>query len=110
MMEKTIPVFLETFKRALRIPGLKIVFGTDANAGAHGRNVEEAIVLVRDGGQPAMAAIMSMTSLAAESLRMQRIGLESLPPGWKQTFVAIAGNPLVDITSTPTRRVCHERR
>ena len=98
MMEKTVPVFLETFKRALRIQGLKIVFGTDANAGAHGRNVEEAIVRVRDGGQPAMAAIVSMTSLAAESLRMQnRVGI--VAPGMEADLVATAGDPLVDITS-----------
>src|SRR6185436_151178 len=67
-MEKAVPIILATFKRALATPKLKIVFGTDAVAGAHGRNVEEAIVRVRDGGQKPMDAIVSLTSLAAESL------------------------------------------
>ena len=46
------------FKRALKTPKLKIVYGTDAVAGAHGRNVEEAIVRVKDGGQTPMDAIV----------------------------------------------------
>jgi imidazolonepropionase-like amidohydrolase len=96
IMEKTIPIALETFKRALRIQGLKIVFGTDANAGAHGRNVEEAIVRVRAGGQPTMAAIIGMTSLAAESLRIQdRVGV--IAPGMEADLVGVVGDPLVDI-------------
>ncbi len=48
---------------------VKIVFGTDAVAGAHGRNAEEFVYRVRDAGQPAMEAIIAATSsLAAESL------------------------------------------
>jgi imidazolonepropionase-like amidohydrolase len=39
-MERAIPVDLEMFKRALAVKRLKIVFGTDAVAGAHGRNIE----------------------------------------------------------------------
>ena len=46
----------------------KIVFGTDAVAGAHGRNAEELIYRVQKGGQDPAAAIVSITSLAAESL------------------------------------------
>jgi hypothetical protein len=55
-MEQAIPLALDTFKRALKTPGLRIVFGSDVNAGAHGRGVEEAIVRVRDGGQEPMEA------------------------------------------------------
>jgi hypothetical protein len=33
-----------------------MVFGTDGGAGAHGRNFEELVYRVRDGGQPPMAA------------------------------------------------------
>src|SRR5258708_3185675 len=43
-------------------------FGTDAVAGSHGRNAEEFIYRMKDGGQPAMDAIVSGTSLAPESL------------------------------------------
>jgi hypothetical protein len=34
-------------------------------AGSHGRNAEELIYRVRDGGQPAMEAIVSGTSLVS---------------------------------------------
>jgi imidazolonepropionase-like amidohydrolase len=45
-----------------------------------------------------MAAIVSMTSLAAESLRIQnRVGI--VAPGMEADLVATAGDPLVDITS-----------
>jgi imidazolonepropionase-like amidohydrolase len=97
-MEKAIPIVLEMFKRALKTPGLKIVYGTDAVAGAHGRNIEEAIVRVRDGGQKPMDAIVSMTSLSAESLRMKdQIGAIAL--GLQADLVAVDGDPLTDITA-----------
>jgi imidazolonepropionase-like amidohydrolase len=96
-MEKGIPIVTETFKRALKTPKLKIVYGTDAVAGAHGRNVEEAVVRVRDGGQKPMDAIVSMTSLSAESLRMKdQIG--AIAPGLQADLVAVDGDPLADIT------------
>jgi imidazolonepropionase-like amidohydrolase len=95
-MEKVIPLNLEMFKRALKIKGLKIVFGTDAVAGAHGRNAEEAIIRVEKGGQEAMAAIVSMTSLTAESIGLgDKIG--TLAPGYEADIVAVAGDPLQDI-------------
>ncbi len=97
-MEKALPIVLEMFKRALKIPKLKIVLGTDAVAGAHGHNADEAIVRVRDGGQQPMAAIVSMTSLAAESLRLQdRIG--TVAPGFDADIVAVDGDPVADITA-----------
>ena len=40
-MQEVLPLNAEMFKRALKTPGLKIIFGTDAVAGAHGRNAEE---------------------------------------------------------------------
>ena len=67
-MEKAVATNIAMFRQAVATPGLKIVFGTDAVAGAHGRNVEEIIVRVRDGGQRPMDAIVSMTSLAAAAL------------------------------------------
>jgi imidazolonepropionase-like amidohydrolase len=97
-MEKAIPITLATFKRALAIPGLKIVFGTDAVAGAHGRNIEELIYRVQKGGQDAGAAILSATSVAAESLRMgDKIG--AVAPGMEADIVAIEGNPLKDVAA-----------
>jgi imidazolonepropionase-like amidohydrolase len=73
------------------------VLGTDAVAGAHGRNAEEFIYRVKDGGQPAMDAIISGTSLAAEALGLQdKVG--SIAEGMEADIVAVAGNPLEDIT------------
>lgn len=101
-MEKGISIVLQTFKRALKHKDLKIIYGTDAVAGAHGRNYEEFIVRVRDGGQDPMAAIVSATSLSAESLGMKdQIG--SLVPGMRADIVAMDGNPLQDVAAV--RRV-----
>jgi len=97
-MEQTLPVILATFKRALKISGLKIVYGTDAVAGGHGHNIEEMIYRVQKGGQDAKAAIVSATSLAAESLNMSdRIG--SIAPGMNADLIAVDGDPLKDITA-----------
>jgi len=97
-MEKAVPIVIDMFKRALRTPNLKIVYGTDAVAGAHGRNIEEAIVRVKDGGQTPMDAIISLTSRSAESMRMQnRIG--AIAPGLDADLVAVDGDPIADITA-----------
>jgi imidazolonepropionase-like amidohydrolase len=100
-MEKGLPIGNDTFKRALA-KNVKMTFGTDGGAGAHGRNYEELVYRVRDGGQPPMAAIVSATSISAESLRMQdQIG--SIAAGMDADIIATIGNPLDDITSV--RRV-----
>jgi imidazolonepropionase-like amidohydrolase len=97
-MEKAIPLNLEMFKRALGIPGLKIVFGTDAVAGAHGRNAEELIYRVQKGGQDPMQALVSMTSLAARSLGLEaKIG--TLAPGFEADLTAVEGDPRSDISA-----------
>ena len=100
-MEKGIATGLDTFRRALS-HHVKIVFGTDAVAGAHGHNAEEFIVRVQQGGQKPMDAIVAATSEAAEALGMaDRIG--SIAPGMEADLVAADGNPLEDITAV--RRV-----
>src|SRR5207244_8198917 len=69
-MHRAVPLVLEVFKQALRRPKLRIVFGTDAVAGAFGKNWEELIYRVQVGGQAPMAAMLSATSLAARSLAL----------------------------------------
>jgi imidazolonepropionase-like amidohydrolase len=92
------PVILETFKRSLKHKNLKIVYGTDANAGAHGRNYQEFIGRVRDGGQDPMQVLIGATSLAAESMGMgDQIG--SIAPGMQADIVAFDGNPLLDVNA-----------
>jgi imidazolonepropionase-like amidohydrolase len=97
-MEKSLPVVIDMFKRALTTPGLKIVYGTDAVAGAHGRNIEEAIVRVQQGGQKPMDAIVSLTSRSAEALRMQH-SIGAIAAGLDADLVAVDGDPLSDITA-----------
>ena len=97
-----IPMYHEFMKRALKIPGLKIVFGSDALAGSHGRNAEEFIDRVRDAGVDPMAAMVSANSLGAEALGMaDQIG--SIAPGLEADIIALDGDPLKDITTV--RRV-----
>lgn len=95
-MEGAVSSVLEVFRQALTMPDLKIVFGTDAVAGAHGRNWEELRYRVEKGGQSPMDAIVSATSRAAESLSMaDRIG--SIAPGMAADLIAVAGEPDTDI-------------
>jgi imidazolonepropionase-like amidohydrolase len=101
-MEKILPMNHDLVQRAVKTPGLKIVFGTDAVAGAHGRNAEEFIDRVRDGGMDPMAAMVSANSLGAEALGMaDQIG--SIEPGLQADIIALDGDPLKDITAV--RRV-----
>jgi imidazolonepropionase-like amidohydrolase len=101
-MEQILPMNHELLQRAAKIPGLKIVFGTDAVAGAHGRNAEEFIDRVRDGGVEPMAAMVSANSLGAKALGMaDEIG--SIAPGLQADIIALDGDPLQDITAV--RRV-----
>jgi quinoprotein glucose dehydrogenase len=97
-MEKAIPMAREVFKQAIATPGLKVVFGTDAVAGSHGRNAEDLVCRVKEGGQRPMDAIVSATSLNAKSLGLaDRIG--ALAAGLDADLVAVAGDPSVDITT-----------
>lgn len=100
--ERNVAVARETVRRALRTPGLRVVYGTDAVAGAHGRNAEDLVCRVQQAGQAPMDALVSATSLAAESLGLaDRVG--SIAPGLDADLVAVAGDPLRDITAV--RRV-----
>lgn len=96
-MERAIPINFRMIKEAARIDGLKLVFGTDAVAGAHGRNADEIVVRVEQG-QPAMDAIVSATSRAAESMGLQR-EIGAVAPGMQADLIAVDGDPLQDITA-----------
>ncbi|HEY6969125.1 MAG TPA: amidohydrolase family protein, partial [Candidatus Angelobacter sp.] len=92
-MKEILPMNRELIRRASKISGLKIVFGTDAVAGAHGRNAEEFIDRVRDAGVDPMTAMVSANSLGAEALGMaDQIG--SIAPGLQADIIALDGDPL----------------
>lgn len=96
-MVQVLPVMKQLFQDALATPGLKIVFGTDAVAGAHGHNAEEFIYREQAGQSP-MDVMVSANYLAAESLRMQN-EIGSIAPGLQADIIALDGNPLSDITA-----------
>ncbi|PYQ55893.1 MAG: amidohydrolase [Acidobacteria bacterium] len=97
-MERAVPLAVAAFRKALAMPGLKIVFGTDAVAGAHGRNVEELVCRVEQGGQRPMDAIVSATARAAEA-----VGLAgetgAIAPGLAADLIAVDGDPGLDVTA-----------
>ena len=100
--EKLLPLHRELIRRAATVKGLKIVFGSDAVAGAHGRNAEEFVMRVRDCGVAPMTALVSANALAAEALGMtDRIG--AIAPGLQADIIALDGDPLKDISAV--RRV-----
>jgi imidazolonepropionase-like amidohydrolase len=100
-MEKARPEGWRWFRRA-REKKVKIVFGTDAVPGTHGRNAEEFVFRVKDGGQPPMEAFVSATSLAAEAIGLEK-EIGAIAPGLQADIIAVEGDPLTDITAV--RRV-----
>jgi imidazolonepropionase-like amidohydrolase len=101
-MERDLPLDFEVCRIAASTPGAKLVFSTDATAGAHGRNAEEFLGRVQHCGQTPMAALVSAGQLAAEALGMaDRIG--ALAPGYEADLIALDGDPLQDFTAV--RRV-----
>ena len=95
-MRAAVPRALDVFRVALETDGLRTVFGTDAVAGAHGRNVEELVYRVEVGGQPPLDAISGATSVAAASLGMEdRLG--RIAPGFIADLIAVEGDPTEDI-------------
>ena len=107
IMERDMHYDFEVCKLAAHTPGAKLVFSTDATAGAHGQNAEEFIGRVQYCEQSPMAALTSAHKIAAESLNMaDQIG--KLAPGFEADIIALDGDPLDDITAV--RRVAFVMR
>jgi len=77
------------------VKGLKVVYGTDAVAGAHGQNARDLVCRVRANGESAMAAITSATSLSAESIGLGTT-IGRVAPDYQADLVAFDGDPLTD--------------
>ncbi|MBS1240643.1 MAG: amidohydrolase [Gemmatimonadetes bacterium] len=102
IMGRDLHLDFEVCRLAVSVPGAKVVFSTDATAGAHGRNAEEFLGRVEHCGQTPMAALVSANALAAEAMGMgDRIG--TLAPGYDADIIALDGDPLTDLTAV--RRV-----
>ncbi len=101
-MGRDLPLDFDICTIAVKTPNAKVVFSTDATAGAHGRNAEEFLGRVKYCGQSPMDALVSAGGLAAEALGMSdRIG--RLAPGYEADIIALDGDPLKDLTAV--RRV-----
>ncbi len=92
---ETGPKIQSTFTKAYKA-GVKIAFGTDAGVFMHGKNYKEFEYMV-EGGMPALAAIKCATVAAADLLGISdKTG--SIQKGKLADIVAVAGDPLQDIT------------
>jgi imidazolonepropionase-like amidohydrolase len=94
-LKAALPTAAAMFTRALKTPRLKVVFGTDAVALAHGRNVEELACRVHAGQSP-MDAIVSATSAGAAALGLAS-SLGVVASGYAADLIAVSGDPSRDI-------------
>jgi imidazolonepropionase-like amidohydrolase len=90
---------LESTRRA-RKAGVTIVNGSDAVAGLHGSNAREPEWLVKAGLTP-LEAIRAATLDAAQLLGMEH-EVGEIGPGHFADIIAVAGDPLRDITRLQT--------
>ncbi len=102
LMERLRPTLPRLVRTALATTGLKLLYGTDATAGAHGRNAEDLVCRVRKAGQTPMDALVTATSRNAVALRLgAEIG--TIAPGYQADLIALDGDPLKEIEAV--RRV-----
>jgi imidazolonepropionase-like amidohydrolase len=102
VMLRDLPLDFDICRTAMHTPGAKVVFSTDATAGAHGRNAEEFLGRIEHCGQSPRDALTSANALAAASIGMgDRLG--RIAPGFEADLIALEGDPLVDPTAV--RRV-----
>jgi imidazolonepropionase-like amidohydrolase len=97
-MEKGLALNAAMIKKAVATPNLKLVVGTDAVAGAHGRNADEIVERVRQGNQKPMDAIVSATSLSAKSMNLDRT-IGTIATGYEADLTALDGDPMSDISA-----------
>jgi imidazolonepropionase-like amidohydrolase len=85
----------ENFQKAFNA-GCKMAFGTDSGVYPHGWNARQFHHMVKWGMTP-LQAIQAATVNAAELLGWQdRVG--RLAPGYYADLIAVAGDPLADVT------------
>ena len=74
---------------------LKLVYGSDSVAGAHGQNAADLVCRTRDLGQSAVDALRSATSIAAESLGLAD-SIGRIAPSYEADLMAFDGDPRAD--------------
>ena len=92
-LERLLAGFREVATRWLAADSLKVVYGSDAVAGAHGLNGADLVCRALDLGQPVLDVLRTVTRTSAESLGLgDRIG--AIAPGYDADLVAFDGDPL----------------
>ena len=102
LMTQMLPKLPSLLRTAIATPGLKVLYGTDATAGAHGRNAEDLVCWVREAGQSPMAVLVTATSRNADALGLGRV-IGTIAPGYQADLIALDGDPLQEIEAV--RRV-----
>jgi imidazolonepropionase-like amidohydrolase len=87
------------FRKAVKA-GVKLSFGTDAGVYPHGLNARQFKYMVRYGMSP-MAAIQSATTVSAALMGWSK-DVGALSPGHYADMIAVAGDPLADISALET--------
>jgi imidazolonepropionase-like amidohydrolase len=96
---RMIPIFQHAVQIAAKTPGMKIMVGSGADGStyAHGTQAIDFEVLVKYGGLTPARAIQGGTMVNAEAMGWQdKIG--SIEKGKFADLIALAGDPLADIT------------
>lgn len=87
---------MQDMARRAHEAGVKIAFGTDTGVSKHGDNAKEFALLVAAGLTP-MEAIRAATVDGADNMGKSDI-IGTLEPGKFGDLIAVAGDPLTDIT------------
>ncbi|HEY9519857.1 MAG TPA: amidohydrolase family protein [Gemmatimonadales bacterium] len=95
-MERMLPTFPPLIRSALATPGLSLLYGSDATAGAHGNNADDLVCRVREAGQSPMDALVTATSRNAAALGLGDV-IGTIAPGFAADLIALEGDPLTEI-------------
>ena len=93
--ERSLAMRKDLVKKYHAVPLLKVVYGTDAVAGAHGDNARDLSCRVTQNGEKPVDIITSATSISAASLGLgSTIGKVAV--GYEADLVAFDGDPRTD--------------
>lgn len=89
------PLMLDMLRRA-RLAGVRPIFGTDTGVSRHGENAKEFALWIEAGFTPSEAIRAATLGVAEHYGLADEIG--SIAPGKAADLIAVAGDPLGDVT------------
>ncbi len=89
------PLMLDMLRRA-RLAGVRTMFGTDTGVSKHGENAKEFALWIEAGFTPSEAIRAATLGVAEHYGLADEIG--SIAPGKAADLIAVAGDPLADVT------------